>query len=1464
MVAVGYATLPIIPSLEGIAAKLSSALEKPAAAAAQRASASIEQSMSQAADKASYVLKKAREREEEATQKVRDLERKLETERNDAARKHDAIQAAEMARDRQVADSKARVADAQRKLDEAKSSGAATTEELADLERKLESASLSAAETKIKAENRVSAAVDAHQKSLDKVEKTTRDYGDAQEDAAESSEKVLTAQKRLDTQTSMTTGEFKAQQDEAEKLARELSGIGDAAADAGEKSVSLGDRIKQGLGTIGRGALLGVGAKIGTTFMDAVGESVGRGFKRLNAFDQAEASMRGLGHSADAIDRIMQGVNDSVTGTSFGLDEAAGSGAKLSAVGVEVGAELDRALKLTADIAAQGRTSMDDISSVMAKVAGDGILTNEVLGQLDDRATGASAAVARHMGVSVGEVKKLVTEGKVSFEDFQTAMEDHIGGAAQATGETFEGSLGNMQSALGRLGAKIQEPVFALLPGVFTAVGGAVDKLGEKVGPLVEEWSARLQPTMEQWADELGPRLIDTIEQVADKIGTAFEWISDNQDVLQAVAVGAVAAGVAWQGWAVAMKVHAAAVAIADKGWKAYIASTKIATAVTAAFDKVTKATVIGAIAVAVMAVVAALVYFFTKTETGKEIWSRFTDFLKSAWESVQEKFTVVVDSITAAWEWLTSAIQAGYEGYIKPVVDGIILVFKTLFVVITTVVLTPLQIAWNAVWAGISWYWENVSKPAFDAIQSVFHVVAEWIREKIDVIRGKFDEFTAKIVELYETYVAPYLLLVQAAFEYAQAWIAERIDLIRGVLQALGDKITELYSSYVQPIIDKIVERFNHFRDMVGQVKDFIVDVAIAGMRSAFNGFRDFVTSVVDGVGTKFSEIRQKFAKPINFVIRTVYTDGLQRVWNGIAEKVGGVPQLGNIAPIPEFNTGGQVKGPGTGTSDDILARLSNGEHVFTAAEVEAVGGHGVIYALRKAINAGRGFTFANGQLIELPGRINNRVGDLAGAAPGLFPAFRDGGEVRPMWEMQLQKAHKFAESQHGKPYQWAGPTGPGSSFDCSGFMGSIAAVIQGTDQWRRYWATMSFPTPGAQGFAPGLGPGFSIGVWNGGPYGGHTSGTLGPAGPYGSVNVESGGSPSMVKYGVGAVGADDPQHKMHFHLPIGADGSFVSGGSLSAEGMLSVIRQKIESTMDSVLGPIRAQLPQPPTGINAIPHQIVEDLPPKVVDKLFNIVENLGEKLATVYNAVKDVGSLVSDRVSSGVNWVTDRAASAIGLHDEGGWLMPGQLATNRLSKPEPVLTPEQWADISRMVESLPTIGPPLKDLVEVLEVEARTPWDERMASLANHLEGIEVNPKGETEKTRGRIGTPGEIAQWAGAEIAESVGNEALGLIGLDGLISLPRFLDDELRVPYTKEQTTAPGEAEMLVEPKSVASVADQATAGQAQSVTLNVTFNNVDPENVDELQRMVDELATKVSDATTSRRTAAAVSRGRSI
>lgn len=78
--------------------------------------------------------------------------------------------------------------------------------------------------------------------------------------------------------------------------------------------------------------------------------------------------------------------------------------------------------------------------------------------------------------------------------------------------------------------------------------------------------------------------------------------------------------------------------------------------------------------------------------------------------------------------------------------------------------------------------------------------------------------------------------------------------------------------------------------------------------------------------------------------------------------------------ADFLKYADGGPVYGPGTATSDSIAARLSNGEHVWTAREVQAAGGHGAVESIRSAVLTGPA-RFADGGSVDRPGSTTIRI---------------------------------------------------------------------------------------------------------------------------------------------------------------------------------------------------------------------------------------------------------------------------------------------------------------------------------------------------------------------------------------------------------------------------------------------------------------------------------------------------------
>lgn len=197
-------------------------------------------------------------------------------------------------------------------------------------------------------------------------------------------------------------------------------------------------------------------------------------------------------------------------------------------------------------------------------------------------------------------------------------------------------------------------------------------------------------------------------------------------------------------------------------------------------------------------------------------------------------------------------------------------------------------------------------------------------------------------------------------------------------------------------------------------------------------------------------------------------------------------------------FATGGPVFGAGTSTSDSIPAWLSNDEHVWTAKEVQAAGGHGAVKKMRQA--ALQGYATGGGVSLKATTPSLRQID-----AVNLTLAKVMGKEI---YEAKGGAAAGWARSQVGKPYVWGG-VGP-NGYDCSGFMSAITNVIMGRYPHSRLFATGGFPTAM---FSPGYGR-FAIGSVKGNP--GHMAGTLG------GMNVESRGGAGVV-VGSSARGARD-----------------------------------------------------------------------------------------------------------------------------------------------------------------------------------------------------------------------------------------------------------------------------------------------------------------------------------------------------
>jgi hypothetical protein len=119
-------------------------------------------------------------------------------------------------------------------------------------------------------------------------------------------------------------------------------------------------------------------------------------------------------------------------------------------------------------------------------------------------------------------------------------------------------------------------------------------------------------------------------------------------------------------------------------------------------------------------------------------------------------------------------------------------------------------------------------------------------------------------------------------------------------------------------------------------------VDTTAKSINDSFaSGLMKTVDALLEGTAKATDVLRQFVSDFLRSIAQTLLNQSVQSAIAAMGGASGGVggAVVGALRSVLGFSRGGQVRGPGSGTSDSILARLSNGEFVLKAAAVRALG---------------------------------------------------------------------------------------------------------------------------------------------------------------------------------------------------------------------------------------------------------------------------------------------------------------------------------------------------------------------------------------------------------------------------------------------------------------------------------------------------------------------------------------------
>lgn len=912
------------------------------------------------------------------------------------------------------------------------------------------------------------------------------------------------------------------------------------------------------------------------------------GFERLMNVQRAEVMFQSVGLSADQTKAQMEQLTEQVTGTSVSLADAAKYSAMFAQSGVQLGKPMNDAIDAFTSLSSIAEGSGVDVGRVLQQMSAAGKVTGEDLNQMADAGVNATKYLADHMGMSQEEIKKAVSDGKVSFEDFIGAVNEGTGDLAKEMGQTLPAKMSNMKTAFSNFGAAVIEPF---------------------IGPLTKavEWvTTGMKNVTSAIKDATGEG--GALRPVMDGVGDAFQrvgqFVKDNSTWLGPLAVGLGAAATQFVALYKAMKFIETAKAAGGllqmlKTTKLLTSATKLWTGVQTAFNLVMAANPIVLIGAAIAAAGVALWAFFTKTEKGREIWGKLTDFMKSAWETTTRFFKdaysayiePVFNWIGDKWESLKSLFSAGFgEG------SNLGGMFTTLK---------------DAVGVAVDW----IGQKWADLGPAMSQIYDTWIRPVIDFFKAGIDMLSTAVSWWVNNITKPALDLLGQAFQLVwNTFIKPVVDgfktgidllgqifqiIINGVIvpawQFMGDMFMSVWTNVVNPVwefmknlvgvlADVLTGNFdnikNRFSDMGQNIQDIVMGVIKSAMDffrglvemvgNAWQAFKDIVQTVVDTVKQKIQEmvdrlskfpgqVQNLFSQAGQWLVsagRNIINglwNGMKSAWSSVKNWLSSNLSFSAIGSLVGLRSGGIVVNAEGGIMRayidggiDQLEQYANGgrrgeRHVAQIAPAGSwrvwaepeTGGEAYIPLARSK----RGRSTAI--LDEVAGRfgyqlVNERTGEpydgnySGNLGPQHVTQFADGGVVTGDDLRRFAEGEGASQPLEGAPYVWGGSNWG----DCSGAASAFAAKAVGIDPFPRKFATASEASwLSSHGFQRGHGgPGdLRIGFRNGGPAGGHTSGTL-PDG----TNFEMGGARGNGQLGGGAAGADDSYYNEFFYISV------------------------------------------------------------------------------------------------------------------------------------------------------------------------------------------------------------------------------------------------------------------------------------------------------------------------------------------
>ena len=287
-------------------------------------------------------------------------------------------------------------------------------------------------------------------------------------------------------------------------------------------------------------AIGNIAAKAVSKGIEVIGENVDRASQRIDTMNNYPKVMELFGVSADEASESIKRIDKSVQGLPTSLDQAVSGVQDLFTVtnDLEQSEDMFKAINDSAMVFANGSTeAVDRFIYGYKQALSAGKVSAQDFNQMNEAIPGLMSKVAESMGISYKELKDGLSDGSISIDQFNDALQkldtegtgsmEALSKSAHTATGGIQTSIANAKTAMVRGVANIMKAVDkALEPfGGLTGVISKLGEVGEKVFSALGDIIPIIIPPLIEIVQSIIPPLQNLLSQIMPVLTNLFQTL---------------------------------------------------------------------------------------------------------------------------------------------------------------------------------------------------------------------------------------------------------------------------------------------------------------------------------------------------------------------------------------------------------------------------------------------------------------------------------------------------------------------------------------------------------------------------------------------------------------------------------------------------------------------------------------------------------------------------------------------------------------------------------------------------------------------------------------------------------------------------------------------------------------------------------------------------------------------------